>query len=633
MIGDMKRHLLLIASMLLLLAGCRKDDPEEIIPDDTPEEDVVTASLEGGIQDRWLAGDRINVFSTSVPGGEYSFIGNGSFTKKNESGASAPSSLKANYAVYPYSESNSLNEDGTFNVVLPGTQPYLKNDISQHVNTMVAVTSGVKDSDFKFRNVCGWFMVKIYGNFVARSVTLSGNGGELISGPAKVRASNASVPSVTMGPDAGTEITIDCGSGVSLGFNTAEATSFWFAVPPVTFSEGITIKAEDFEGNVYTKVIKSPVKIARSTKGLPLDEQGLVLPEIVVKPLKFVSSGQTSLKLVKSGSPAEVPLEFSKDGRKWSSYEIGSSVSLSDGESVFFKAAAKSEGFSKDASNNYHFESSGPGTLAASGMLTSLVNSDDKSFSIPSEGCFHSLFKGMTNLTEGPTLPDGEVKKNCYAEIFSGCSSLTYLRAMFKTAPDASFTSGWLSGVAAEGIFVMNPDAAWKAGPECGVPEGWYIWDIPEDDDPVIYNSVDYLRPNPSMGSNHIQANQLNEDDPTEWTFYTTGTDPYIPVEGLKQDAPGPIFVFQYKLTSDQRFELFWCPGGYPNQLAGGRETPFMVEESADWNVCKVDMAESWEKFGWPGKVGDGVRFDIGGKADQTIIVRLMHWRARTPFD
>lgn len=629
----MRRYLLLLAS-LLLLAGCQKDEPEEIVPEEEEKkENLVTASLEGGLQDRWLAGDDITVFAASTEGEKYSFIGNGSFRKKDGSDASSGSSLKANYAVYPYSEDNSLDSDGTFNVVLPAVQPYLRNDMAQNVNTMVAVTGNAQKTNFEFKNVCGYMMIKIYGNFVARYVTLSGNNDEPIAGPAKVKAGNSSSPSVTMGQDAGKEITIDCGKGVALGLSQNDAVGFWFAIPPVEFSKGITIKAEDLDGNIYTKVIKTEMSIVRSEKGLPLSEQNLVKPEIIIRPLKFTSTGSTSLKLVKNGSPATVNMECSKDCRTWSSYEIGSPIDLTDGETVFFRAASKVNEFSKDASNHYRFVSSGAGTLAASGNILSLIDPEVKTINIPSKGCFHSLFKDMTNLTEGPTLPDGSLMKDCYADLFAGCSSLSYLRAMFMTAPDGTYCSGWLSGVASEGIFVMSPDAAWTVGQATGVPQGWYIWDFPEDDDPVIYNSIDYLTLSPSMGSNHILAEHNNEDDPTEWSLYTTGTDPYIPVEGLKMDAPGPIFVFQYKSTMDLTFELFWCPGGYPNQLAGGRETPFFVPQASEWKVCKVDMSESWTKFGWPGKIGDGVRFDIGNKADQLIQVRLMHWRARTPFD
>lgn len=42
-----------------------------------------------------------------------------------------------------------------------------------------------------------------------------------------------------------------------------------------------------------------------------------------------------------------------------------------------------------------------------------------------------------------------------------------------------SYTSGWLSGVADEGIFYKAAGVDWPSGAD-GIPEGWYVEDYEE---------------------------------------------------------------------------------------------------------------------------------------------------------
>ena len=39
-------------------------------------------------------------------------------------------------------------------------------------------------------------------------------------------------------------------------------------------------------------------------------------------------------------------------------------------------------------------------------------------------------------------------------------------------------------------------------------------------------------------------------------------------------------------------------------------------------------MVGAWNNGWWDGKEGDRVRFDIGNEGGNTLVVRLMHWRA-----
>ena len=59
--------------------------------------------------------------------------------------------------------------------------------------------------------------------------------------------------------------------------------------------------------------------------------------------------------------------------------------------------------------------------------------------------------------------------------MFSGCTSLNYIKAMFTTTPGAGYTSNWVSGVAASGTFVKNSAAGWDVSGSDGIPNNWTV--------------------------------------------------------------------------------------------------------------------------------------------------------------
>lgn len=146
------------------------------------------------------------------------------------------------------------------------------------------------------------------------------------------------------------------------------------------------------------------------------------------------------------------------------------------------------------------------------------------------------------------------------------------------------------------------------------------------DDDATIYPDTEYL--SPMSIKNNLNYYQSNEDDPTEWTYETTGGDSWVVLESLKSAAPGPMLVFHYKSTGNLMCEFFWCDGGYGvGGPAGGKETAFNISKNADWKTFKQNFTGAWATWPW-GNPGDQVRFDIGDGAGETVVVRLMHWRA-----
>ena len=99
-------------------------------------------------------------------------------------------------------------------------------------------------------------------------------------------------------------ITLDCGSGVTLGSSSETVTEFWFCIPPVTFSKGFTVTATDVNGKVFEKGVSSSKTISRN----------------IINPLSALkvsfASGPDVPEMVDLGLPS---------GIKWASCNLGAS--------------------------------------------------------------------------------------------------------------------------------------------------------------------------------------------------------------------------------------------------------------------------------------------------------------------
>lgn len=252
---------ILVLAGLLILGGCVKENFEVpavrtveagSIDYDAP---AFTAQAPGSDETRtsigtdkkitWTADDRISVFSASTTNFQYTFTGNtgdaaGTF---NKIAASYPegASLSTNYAVYPYSASNTINDEGVISVTLTSTQSYSQKSFGAGTNIMTAVTSSTSDRSLKFKNAGGYFVVKLYGDATVESIVLTSTAGEKLSGGADIAFSAEGTPSLTMHPNASSSVTLDCG-GVKLSDSSSKPTEFWFVLPPTTISQGFEIQ-------------------------------------------------------------------------------------------------------------------------------------------------------------------------------------------------------------------------------------------------------------------------------------------------------------------------------------------------------------------------------------------------------
>ena len=219
-----------------------------------------------------------------------------------------------------------------------------------------------------------------------------------------------------------------------------------------------------------------------------------------------------TIQLIKEGSPDNINLQTSTDGKSWTPYNVGDIITVPNaGGKVYFKAVGSNYTLASSPNDCYKFittskfEDSG---FEASGNVNSLLEEDPNIartmslegrnfcyaylFSgtllttapelpattlaygcyammfnncplltqapvLPAEGladfCYYYMFENCTSLTEAPSLPAYQLVDSCYAYMFQGCTSLNYVSVGFDNwMPNA--TDNWLNNVASTGTFV-----------------------------------------------------------------------------------------------------------------------------------------------------------------------------------
>lgn len=438
---DMKKTLFILS--MLAVAACTADNIgiEEPASSDVKfyasfeGADLTKTYLDNDGYIRWNTDDRVSIFAGKTYNQQFRFDGStgdsgNSFTMVGSPGTGTE--LQANYSVYPYSENNLITPTGVLGVTLPDTQVYAENSFGLNANTMVAVTENVADKHLRFKNVCGYLKMSLYGDATIKSITLKGNNRETIAGMTLVNASFNGTPSTRPALGATESITIDCGEGVTLGATQETATVFYFVVPAVEFSNGITITATAADGRVLTKKTTRPLKVERNKiskmSALEYDEP------FPFKGLTFTADEESTIALNKQGQPEPITLEYSKDNYVWTSYTIGETINLEAGEYVYFRAGEGGNQTFCDENelrNFYYFYMAG--RIRASGNIMSLLDRTLTRNSVP-KNCFNCLFIGCNRLFSAPKLPATELAEGCYTGMFANCNNL-------ETAPELPATT------------------------------------------------------------------------------------------------------------------------------------------------------------------------------------------------
>ena len=199
-----------------------------------------------------------------------------------------------------------MNDVAVLSVNFPAEQTYAENSFGRGASVMVGVGESADDTDFYFRNACGYLVIKLFDGSdypsKVKSITLTALGGEKIAGKGLITASNGADPVVAMTDEGSSTITLNCGdAGVEIGTSAESATEFWFAMPPVTFEEGFKIHVTPDKGLAFEMQTSKEVEITRN------DIQPMAA-------LQYTPNTQTPNQFVytKSAEPT-TPIAFDED--------------------------------------------------------------------------------------------------------------------------------------------------------------------------------------------------------------------------------------------------------------------------------------------------------------------------------
>ncbi len=274
----MKQHIILplIAGLILPACVSKEADPVQ----DVNGEGVLHATIENPSSRTfvdedlcvvWHDDDRISVFRQNPDNCEYCLQGEGGVYLGDFIPLPGGSVIHGDntltitntYAVYPFRADTRMTGDGEIMLTLPSEQAYRENSFGKGANTMISAYESIYALYFK--NLCGYLTVRLFGeNVSVSSISLRGNNAEPLAGQAKVTALLGVAPSISFDGSAAQEITIRPDSPVLLGDSAENATTFWFVIPPVTFSRGITLTVTDDHGGQFVKSASSGFTIERN---------------------------------------------------------------------------------------------------------------------------------------------------------------------------------------------------------------------------------------------------------------------------------------------------------------------------------------------------------------------------------
>ena len=336
----MKNILFAFLATCICAVACHNIEPsvpveaDDILVAQIEQDDVTKTFMGEGRNIFWSADDQIIAFIRSTYGKRYqiksSFIGKNyaDFSRVNTDDCEdlfAGMEIDHIVAYYPYSdavECTITDEDYSLAVVLPSEQHYTPHSFGNESFPMLAVSN---NNHIIFKNVCGAMKLQLTGTQKVTAIQLQGNNGEILSGQATVTAyTDGTKPDITMAQDASTIVTLNCGGGVQLNEDTP--VEFILSLPPVSFTEGFTVKIIDensteylVETDVCNTVYRSGILVMPvievGTEHIPLEE----IPAVRIK--------------VQGGSAIT-----SKDVYQ------NVMVSISDGQSVVLTASGRAKG-------------------------------------------------------------------------------------------------------------------------------------------------------------------------------------------------------------------------------------------------------------------------------------------------
>ena len=283
---------ILAAGTMLLLSSCdKKEDGLEINSTSSVEfiasmpstgidaVDTKTTTTDG-TRVLWCNNDHVSIFRGRNVNDEYKVKDGQSgkttttfvWANDGEFSAGSEDTFDANIAYYPYGSIEYVGSNGNhaLSVTIPNTQRYVKGSFGEGSLPMIAVSSSKSDNSLAFKNVFGLLKLQLKSadeTVPIKEIVIKGNNNEKLSGDATVNCSANGEPTISFNSNAGNSITLECNNTT---INATTATDFWIALPPVTFSKGITVEIITSVAPVEKKT-SAPLTITRS-KVKPMEE-------------------------------------------------------------------------------------------------------------------------------------------------------------------------------------------------------------------------------------------------------------------------------------------------------------------------------------------------------------------------
>ena len=101
--------------------------------------------------------------------------------------------------------------------------------------------------------------------------------------------------------------------------------------------------------------------------------------------------------------------------------------------------------------------------------------------------CYEHMFYGCTNLTTAPALPATTLTTCCYYGMFYNCTKLNYIKMLATDISADNCLTDWVNRVASSGTFVKHKDMNSLPSGQSGIPTGWNVVDVDEEESGVFY--------------------------------------------------------------------------------------------------------------------------------------------------
>ncbi|MBQ5861283.1 MAG: hypothetical protein IIW65_03970 [Alistipes sp.] len=428
----MKRLLFFVAGCLMVACNMTEDVENQVVSKKlfhaTIDDESTRTFVDEKIRLRWTEGDLISLFEGTTRNKQYKFLGetgdNAGDFEDITTGFGSGNDIDRYYAIYPYSSSTKLHEDGYIIYNFPEEQTYAENSFGLGANPMVAVTSDLNDFDLCFRNAAGYLRLYLYGEDVTiKSIKIEGNNSEPLAGKAYITPEFGGFPTTEMDETATTTVTLNCSSGVKIGTTAETATPFWIALPPTVFSKGFTATFTDLSGHEFTKTFTSNINIARNKYiSAKIEFKKPAIPYVT-----FSASAEQTLTM----SKAVETLEYSVNDGNWA--ELGTNTITFGGEFGDLQLRGKNTyGTVEKPLDNFIYEKNcaiiifGNDTeVSSSGDIRTIVDYENYANANTGNARFCYLFKNCHNLTSAPELPAETLATYCYYHMFWNCKNLT----------------------------------------------------------------------------------------------------------------------------------------------------------------------------------------------------------------